>query len=143
MLNSLPDDLLWHVSSFLNVSDSLKIDKSFNIYYTPYAIKIQKWYRKCKEKRDLRYSILKNEFQIRNKKMYTAFYANIFFNLYNMKKLIKFLKEYYFLSLLKYFCRDIQNEDILHIYDNTLENMTYSNCKKFLKILPMKLLLRI
>ena len=143
MLNSLPDDLLWHVSSFLNVSDSLKIDKSFIIHYTLYTIKIQKWFRKYKEKKDLRYCILKHEFQIRNEKMYTAFYANIFFNLYNMKKLRKFLKEYYFLSLLKYFCKDIQNEDILHIYDDTLENMSYSNCKKFLKKLPMKLLLRI
>ena len=140
MLNNLPDDLLWYLASFLNVSDTLKIDHSFTIYYTPFVLKIQKWFRKYKERRDLRYSILINEFQIRNEKMYTAFYANIFFNLYNIKKLRKTLKEYHFFSMLKYFCSD---EDIFNNYDYTLQNMTYSNCKIFLKKLPMKLVLRI
>jgi len=140
MLNNLPDDLLWYLASFLNVSDTLKIDHSFVIYYTPYVQRIQKWFRKYKESRDTRYSILRNEFQIRNEKMYTAFYANIFFNLYNMKKLRKTLKEYHFFSKLKYFCRD---EYIFNNYDYTLQNMSYSNCKIFIKKLPMELVLRI
>ena len=143
MLNNLPDDLLWHLSSFLNVSDTLKIDYSFTIYYTPYAKKIQKWYCKYKERRDFRYSILKNEFQIRNEKMYTAFYANIFFNLYDMKKLIKNLKQYHFFAKLEYYTRYTQNEDIFDNYDYILQNTTYSNCKIFLKKLPMELILRI
>ena len=143
MLNNLPDDLLWYLASFLNVSDTLKIDHSFTIYYTSYAIKIQNWFRKYKESRDLRYLILRNEFQIRNEKMYTAYYANIFFNLYNMIKLKKTLKQYHFFARLKYFYRDTQNEDIFNNYDYILQNMTYSNCKIFLKKLPMELLLRI
>ena len=141
MLHHLPDDILFVISSYLNIIDTLKIDNCFNLYYTPYIIKIQKWYFKYKKRRDIRYLTLKEEFQIRNEKMYNAFYANIFFNLYNMKKLRKTLKGYHFYSKLDYYCSD--DEDILHIHENIIENMTYLNCKKFLKKLPMKLLLHI
>jgi len=142
-MNRLPYDILFEISSYLNIIDTFKIniDNYFTLYYTPYIIKIQKWYFKYKKKRDIRYLILKEQFQIRNEKMYNAFYANIFFNLYNMKKLKKTLKGYHFYSNLDYYCSD--DEDILHMHENIIENMNYSNCKKFLKKLPMKLLLRI
>lgn len=146
MLSNLPDDILFEISSYLNIIDTLKVmtflkmDNCFILYYTPYIIKIQKWYFKYKKRRDIRYLTLKQEFQIRNEKMYTSFYANIFFSLYNLNKLKKRLKEYHFYCLLEYYCSD--DKDILHMHENIIENMTYSNCKKFLKKLPMKLLLR-
>jgi hypothetical protein len=149
MLNLLSYDLLWYISDFLNIEDTLKIssinpkDNLFIIYYTPYVNKIKKWYTKYKNKRNIRYLTLLNQFQNFNKKMYNAYFSNIFFNLYNLKKLKKFLKEYHFYSLLKYFFKNSSNEtEILELYQLTINNMTYSNLKKFLKKLPVKLLLR-
>jgi len=152
MLSNLPDDILFEISSYLNIIDTLKVmtflkmDNCFNLYYTPYIIKIQKWYFKYKKRRDIRYLTLKQEFQIRNEKMYTSFYANIFFSLYNLNKLKKRLKEYHFYCLLEYYLRDIEKSEekliIFNLYEYTIKNMSYSNLKKFLKKLPMKLLLR-
>jgi hypothetical protein len=154
MLNHLPHDILFEISSYLNIIDTLKfitsVDNYFIIYYTSYVIKIQKWYFKYKKRRDVRYLLLKEQFQIRNQKIYSAYYLNIFFSLYYLNKLKKNLKEYYFYSLLKYHYNDIENEDIdedekkniFELYKYTMKNMNYSNLKIFLKKLPMKLLLR-
>jgi len=156
MLDHLHDDILFEISSYLNIIDtlkfirSLKIDNYFILYYTQYIIKIQKWYFKYKKRRNIRYVTLKEQFQIRNEKIYSAYYLNIFFSLYYLNKLKKNLKEYYFYSLLKYHYNDIEKVDrdgdekkyIFELYEYTIENMSYSNCKKFLKKLPMKLLLR-
>jgi hypothetical protein len=62
MINKLPDDILWHISNFLSVRDSLKLDSSFSEYYNPYAVKIQRWYRKYKKMRDTKYVFLDEEY---------------------------------------------------------------------------------
>jgi hypothetical protein len=146
MLYHLPDDILFVISSYLNIIDTLKIDNCFTFYYTPYIIKIQKWYFKYKKRRDIRYVTLKEQFHIRNEKMYTAFYANIFFSLYNLNKLKKRLKEYHFYCLLEYYYRYIEKSEekliIFNLYEYTVKNISYSNLKNFLKKLPMKLLLK-
>ena len=143
MIKELPDDILWYLSDFLNVSDTLKIDNCFVDYYNPYVKKIQKWYRKYKEKRDLRYSILKNEFQIRNEKMYTAFYSNIFFCLYNLKKNRKKFEEYHYFCILKYFYKDEDFTEISELYNYTLNNYSYTNLKIFLRKLKINCILRL
>jgi hypothetical protein len=74
--------------------------------------------------------------------MLECYYANVFFSLYNIKKLRKTLNEYYFLSLINYFYRSSeQRESILCLYNKTLEKPTYTNLKIFLKRLPVKLIL--
>jgi len=144
MLQNLPDDLLFHISSFLDVIDTLNMEiKSFVVEYSQSAKIIQKWYRKYKKLRDIRYAVLLNEFSKRNEKLYKAYYANIFFSLYNQRKVRKLLKEYHFYCRLEYFYRDSTEKIIFEDYDNTLKNLTYTTIKSFLKKLPVYLILRL
>jgi hypothetical protein len=79
MLEKLPDDILFHVSTFLNVIDTLNMEiNSFVVEYSQSTKIIQKWYRKHKILRDTRYTVLLNEFSKRNERLYKAYYANIF-----------------------------------------------------------------
>ena len=138
-IDTLPEDLLFEIGSYLSLEDELKI----NYKLRDTIRKIQLWYKKYKRKRDIRYSTLYKEFQKRNEKILECYYANVFFSLYNIRKLRKTLNEYYFLSLINYFYRSSeQRESILCLYNKTLEKPTYSNLKIFLKRLPVKLILR-
>lgn len=145
MIDRLPDDILWEITRFLSIQDYLDVGffSDFRVYYTPSVITIQKWYRRYKKRRDNRYEVLFNEFQKRNEKMYDTFYANIFFSLYNLRKLRKRLNEYHFYSIMEYYLRESPNLiDLNFKYKYTLENPTYTNLKKFLKELPPRLILR-
>ena len=145
MINKLPDDILWEITKFLRIQDYLNVEWFAYVreYYTPSVITIQRWYRKYKKRRDNRYRILFNEFQKRNEKMYDTFYANIFFSLYNLRKLRKRLNEYHFYSIMEYYLRESPNLIDLNLkYKYTLKNPTYTNLKKFLKNLPPRLILR-
>lgn len=145
MINKLPEDILWEITKFLRVQDYLNAEwfLYIRVYYTPSAITIQRWYRKYKKSRDNRYRILYNEFQKRNEKMYDTFYANIFFSLYDLRKLRKRLNEYHFYSIMEYYLRESPNFIDLNLkYKYTLEKPTYTNLKKFLKELPPRLILR-
>jgi hypothetical protein len=138
-IDTLPEDLLFEIGSYLSLEDELKI----NYKLRDTIRKIQLWYKKYKRKRDIRYSTLYKEFQKRNEKILECYYANVFFSLYNIRKLRKTLNEYYFLSLINYFYRSSeQRESILCLYNKTLEKPTYTNLKIFLKRLPVKLILR-
>lgn len=143
-ISTLPEDLLlFEIGSYLSLEDELKINYKLRETIEPTIRKIQLWYKKYKRKRDIRYSTLYKEFQKRNEKMLECYYANVFFSLYNIRKLRKTLNEYYFLSLINYFYRSSdERESILCLYNKTLENPTYTNLKIFLKRLPVKLILR-
>lgn len=144
MLNKLPEDIFLEISTYLNLIDKLSMGNYFSNYYNPFVTKIQKWYRKYKIKRDVRYLTLYNQFQIRNKKMYTSNYVNIFFSLYNISRLRKKMKEYHFYCTMDYFYRnDISKNNIFDLYYYTLTYPTYTNLKKFLKEIKMELKLRL
>lgn len=142
-IDTLHEDLLFEIGSYLSIEDELKINYKLRETIEPSVRKIQLWYNKYNRKRDIRYFTLYNEFQKRNEKMLECYYANIFFSLYNIRKLRKTLNEYYFFSLIDYFYRSSdQRESILCLYNKTLEKPTYTNLKIFLKRLPVKLILK-
>ena len=142
-IDTLHEDLLFEIGSYLSIEDELKINYKLRETIEPSVRKIQLWYNKYNRKRDIRYFTLYNEFQKRNEKMLDSYYANIFFSLYNIRKLRKTLNEYYFFSLIDYFYRSSdQRESILCLYNKTLEKPTYTNLKIFLKRLPVKLILK-
>ena len=145
MIDKLSEDILWEITKFLNIQDYLNIEcfSYFRVYYTPSMIIIQRWYRKYKKRRNSRYEVLFNEFQKRNEKMYDSFYANIFFSLYNLRKLRKTLNEYHFYSIMQYYLKGSPKLNDLNLkYKYTLENPTYTNLKKFLSELPTILIVR-
>lgn len=75
--------------------------------------------------------------------MLECYYGNVFFSLYNIKKLRKRLNEYHFYCILDYYFRDTQEqESIVCLYHKTLVNPTYTILKFFLKKLPIKVILR-
>jgi hypothetical protein len=140
MIDKLSDDLVWYLSHFLPVSDSLKLGKPITDYYNPKALIIQRWYRKYKKIRELRYKILKNEFQL-NKKIYNCFYLNIRFILYDLSKLKIKMNEYLSESYLNFYLKNNTNKDeIKNIFFKTREEFTYNNIKYYLKMLPVKML---
>lgn len=144
MLEKLPDDILFHVSTFLDVIDTLNMEiNSFVVEYSQSTKIIQKWYRKHKKLRDTRYTVLLNEFSKRNERLYKAYYANIFFTLYNQRRVRKLLKEYHFYAVLKYYFQNDIDTKIFEDYDYTLKNLTYTTIKSFLKKLPVRLILRL
>ena len=93
-ISTLPEDLLYEIGSYLSLQDELKINYKLRETIEPSVRKIQLWYNKYNRKRDIRYFTLYNEFQKRNEKMLECYYANIFFSLYNIRKLRKTLNEY-------------------------------------------------
>lgn len=137
------EDIFYEICSYLSLEDQLKINNKLRQSLEPHAMKIQLWYHKYKGKRDIRYLTLFNEFQKRNEKMLDCYYGNVFFSLYNIKKLRERLNEYHFYCILDYYYRDSQElESIVCLYHKTLVNLTYTILKFFLKKLPIKVILR-
>lgn len=138
------EDIFYEICSYLSLEEELKINHELRQSLEPHVRKIQLWYRKYKEKRYIRYTTLYNEFQKRNPKMLECYYGNVFFSLYNIKKLRKSLNEYHFYCILDYYYRDYSQEleSILCLYHKTLVKPTYTNLKFFLKKLPIKVILR-
>ena len=137
------EDIFYEICSYLSLEDELKINHELRQSLEPHVIKIQIWYRKYKNKRDIRYTTLYNEFQKRNLKMLESYYGNIFFSLYNIRKLRKNLNEYHFYCILDYYYRGTPElESIVCLYHKTLSNPTYTNLKLFLKKLPIKVIFR-
>lgn len=150
---NLPEDLQYNVTTFLNIVDTITLYESLNFhdllnYYYSSAIKIQQWYKKYKTQRYIRYETLKAEYQKCNKKMYTTKYLEVFFVSYNIKQLIKQLREYHFYARMDYYyrCDETEKEryeeriNIFKLYRNTLDNLSYSNLKIFLKQITIPLL---
>jgi hypothetical protein len=151
-LQNISDDLQYNITIYLNIVDTITLYESLDFYsllnyYHSFAKRIQQWYRKYKKSRDIRYQILLAEYQKRNNKMCSTKYLEIFFVSYNVKRLIKRLREYHFYARMDYFYRCdesekegyIQRNNILKLYRYTLENHSYSNLKIFLKeiIIPL------
>ena len=80
--------------------------------------------------------------------MYTTRYLEIFFVSYKIKQLIKRLKEYHFYARMDYYyrCDETEKEryeertNIFKLYRYTVENLSYSNLKIFLKRITIPLL---
>ena len=148
MLSQLPEDLLFEISNYLDIIDTITFEKSLRIqpsFFLPYALKIQSWYKKYKEARDVRYKVIYDEYQLRNKLLYDAYYAQIFFGLYNIRKLRKRIKEYHFYLLIDYYYRSDPDEmdRIISLLSITLENPSYSNLKQFARELKIELIMRL
>jgi hypothetical protein len=153
VITNLPEDLQYNITTFLNIIDTITFYKSLNckflldVYYIS-AIKIQQWYKKYKSTRYIRYETLKAEYQKSNEKMYTTRYLEIFFVSYNVKQLIKRLREYHFYARMDYYyrCDETEKEryeeksNIFKLYKYTLDNLSYSNLKIFLKQITIPLL---
>lgn len=150
---NLPEDLQYNVTTFLNIVDTITLYESLNFHdllnhYYSSAIKIQQWYKKYKILRYVRYGTLKAEYQKSNEKMYTTRYLEIFFVSYDIEQLIKRLREYHFYARMDYYyrCDEIEKErykertNIFKLYRYTLDNLSYSNLKIFLKQITIPLL---
>lgn len=148
MIYNLPEDLLIEITKYLNIIDILHLDNSLklNYFYNLYTHNtkiIQTWYRKYKKIRYTRYMIYYNEYQARNKYMYTTRYAQMFFSLYDIRKLTRRIKEYHFLCILEYFYRNETNKDIYDLYELVITHPTYYNLKIFLREVKIEILLRL
>lgn len=148
MLSNLPEELLFEISKYLDIIDTITLEDSLKIepsLFLPYAFNIQRWYRKYKKARDVRYKVIYDEYQFRNKLLYRAYYAQIFFGLYNIRKLRKRIKEYHFYLLIDYYYRSDPDEmdRIITLHSITLENPSYSNLKKFVRELKIELIMRL
>jgi len=152
-ISNLPEDLQYNITTFLNIVDTITLYDSLDFHYVlnhyhSSAIMIQQWYKKYKNARYIRYETLKAEYQKRNEKMYTTRYLEIFFVSYKIKQLIKRLKEYHFYARMDYYyrCDETEKEryeertNIFKLYRYTLENLSYSNLKIFLKRITISLL---
>lgn len=148
MLAKLPEDLLFEISNYLDIIDTITFEKSLRIqpsFFLPYVEKIQKWYKKYKKARDIRYKVIYDEYQLRNKLLYDAYYAQIFFGLYNIRKVRERIKEYHFYLLIDYYYRTDPDEKdrIISLLSITLENPSYSNLKQFARELKIELIMRL
>lgn len=151
MLSQLPEDLLFEISNYLDMKDRIMLDNSFKIepsllsLYLPSVYKIQSWYKKYKKARDIRYKVIYDEYQLRNKLLYDAYYAQIFFGLYNIRKVRERIKEYHFYLLIDYYYRSDPDEKdrIISLLSITLENPSYSNLKQFARELKIELIMRL
>ena len=152
-ISNLPEDLQYNIITFLNIVDTITLYDSLDFHYLlnhyhSSAIKIKQWYKKYKNARYIRYETLKAEYQKRNEKMYTTRYLEIFFVSYKIKQLIKRLKEYHFYARMDYYyrCDETDKEryeertNIFKLYRYTVENLSYSNLKIFLKRITIPLL---
>ena len=148
MLSQLPEDLLFEISNYLDIIDTITFEKTLQIqpsFFLPHVEKIQKWYKKYKKARDVRYKVIYDEYQLRNKLLYRAYYAQIFFGLYNIRKVRKRINEYHFYLLIDYYCRSDPDEKdrIISLLSITLENPSYSNLKQFTRELKIELIRRL
>lgn len=152
-ISNLPEDLQYNITTFLSIVDTITLYDTLGFHYIlnhyhSSARKIQQWYKKYKNLRFIRYETLKAEYQKRNEKMYTTRYIEIFFVSYKIKQLVKRLKEYHFYARMDYYYRCdeyeqeryIERTNIFKLYRYTLENLSYSNLKIFLKRITISLL---
>jgi len=136
-LINLPDDLHYNITTYFNIVDTITLYESLNLqilinHYHSFAKRIQKWYKKYKKTRDIRYQILLAEYQKRNNKMYSTKYLEVFFVSYDVKRLKKRLNEYHFYARMDYFYRCdesekeryLQRTNIFKLYRYTLEHTT-------------------
>jgi hypothetical protein len=147
-IQNLYDDLQYNITTFLNIVDTINLYNALDFQYLlnkyhSFAKRIQQWYKKYKKIRYTRYMIYYNEYQARNEHIYKTRYAQMFFSLYNIPKLMKKMKEYHFYCILDYFYRDEHNSDIFDLYEHTVTHPTYYNLKKFLRIIKVEVLLRL
>lgn len=149
MLSNLPEDCLFEIGKYLSIKDTLRLESSFKLecfseLYNPYARTIQKWYKKYRKARCIRYEIYVNEYRIHNEYMHTTRYAEMYFLFHDVKKLIAKLRTYYFYSLLKYYYRyESDKEEMINNYEYTVKYPSYSKLKNFLRVINIKLLHRV
>ncbi len=149
MISKLPEDCLFEIYKYLNITETLILERSlkleyFKDLYSPYARTIQRWYKKYRKARCIRYEIYVNEYRIHNEYIHTTRYAEMYFLFHDARKLLAKLRTYYFYSLLKYYYRDDEDkEQMINHYEYTIKYPSYSNLKNFLRVININLLHRV